>query len=94
MVLPPNQTTQGYLKALEGLLLTAKSNEDKYLYLAKIEKTAKNYKALRKEFSSQTKVPLHADFDRGYFQALESYMKKLERAEPQELQTEDAKKTS
>jgi len=79
---------------LEGLLLTAKSNEDKYLYLAKVEKTAKNFKALRKEFATQTKVPLHADFDRGYFQALEAYMKKLERTEPQELQTENSKKAT
>jgi len=86
VVLPPNQSTQGYLKALEGLLLTAKSNEDKYLYLAKVEKTAKNFKALRREFASQTKNSLHADFDRGYFQALESYMKRLERSPPPEPQ--------
>jgi hypothetical protein len=79
---------------MEGLLLTAKSNEDKYLYLAKIEKTTKNFKMLRKEFASQTRAPLHADFDRGYFQALESYMKKLERSEPQEPEPEDSRKAA
>ena len=80
--LPSTEAAKGYLKALEGLLLTAKSNEDKYLYLSKIEKTPKNFKTLRREFSQQTKNALHGDFDRGYFQALESYMRKLEHAEP------------
>ena len=80
--LPSTDSAKGYLKALEGLLLTAKSNEDKYLYLSKIEKTPKNLKTLRREFSQQTKNGLHGDFDRGYFQALESYMRKLEQAEP------------
>ena len=83
-MLPPNQSSQGYLKALEGLLLTAKSNGDKYLYLAKIESTPKNLKTLRKEFAAQSKNSLHADFDRGYFQALESYIKKLEHSAPQQ----------
>ena len=80
--LPSTESAKGYLKALEGLLLTAKSNEDKYLYLSKIEKTPKNFKALRREFSQQAKNGLHGDFDRGYFQALESYMRKLEHAGP------------
>ena len=80
--LPSTEAAKGYLKALEGLLLTSKSNEDKYLYLSKIEKTPKNLKTLRREFSQQAKNGLHGDFDRGYFQALESYMRKLEHAEP------------
>jgi hypothetical protein len=82
------------LKALEGLLLTAKSNEDKYLYLAKIEKTPKNFKTLRREFAGQAKNSLHADFDRGYFQALESYMRKLERSGLPEPQPESSGKTA
>jgi hypothetical protein len=82
--LPSTESAKGYLKALEGLLLTSKSNEDKYLYLSKIEKTPKNLKTLRREFSQQAKNELHGDFDRGYFQALESYMRKLEHAGPAE----------
>jgi hypothetical protein len=92
VVLPPNESTQGYLKALEGLLLTAKSNEDKYLHLAKIDKTVKNFKTLRREFATQAKNPLHAEFDRGYFQALESYMRKLERSGPPEQQPTNSRK--
>ena len=60
------------------MLLTAKSSDDKYLYFSKIEKTPKNLKALRREFGQQVKNPLHGDFDRGYFQALEDYVKVLE----------------
>ena len=72
---------RGYLKALEGLLLTAKSNDDKYLYLSKIEKTQKKLRELRKEFSTHTTSALHTDYDKGYFQALENYIRSLERAD-------------
>jgi hypothetical protein len=75
------------------LLLTAKSPDDKYLYLSKVEKTQKNFKALRREFSQQTKNALHSDFDRGYFQALEAYAKMLEQSAPTEQPT-NAKKAS
>jgi hypothetical protein len=91
-VLPSTETAKGYLKALEGLLLTAKSTDDKYLYLAKIDKTQKNLKTLRREFSQQTKNALHSDFDRGYFQALEAYAKILEHADSSE-QPPNEKKT-
>jgi hypothetical protein len=68
------------------LLLTAKSSDDKYLYLSKIEKTQKNLKALRREFGQQAKNGLHSDFDRGYFQALEAYVRMLERSSlPEQL---------
>jgi hypothetical protein len=69
---------------LEGLLLTAKSTDDNYLYLSKVEKTPKNLKTLRKEFGQQAKNTLHGDFDRGYFQALEAYVKVLEHSNPPE----------
>ena len=72
---------RGYLKALEGLLLTAKSNDDKYLYLSKIEKTQRKLRELRKEFTNHTTSALHSDYDKGYFQALENYIRSLERAD-------------
>jgi hypothetical protein len=90
-VLPSTESAKGYLKALEGLLLTAKSTDDKYLYLSKVEMTQKNLKTLRREFSQQTKNALHADFDRGYFQALEAYAKVLEHIDSTE-QAPNAKK--
>ena len=90
-VLPSTESAKGYLKGLEGLLLTAKSTDDKYLYLAKIEKSQKNLKTLRRDFAQQTKNPLHADFDRGYFQALESYARLLEQSGPGPAQPPNAK---
>jgi hypothetical protein len=43
------------------------------------------------EFGQQTRNALHGDFDRGYFQALEAYVKVLEDSSPAE-QPADAKK--
>jgi hypothetical protein len=81
--IPATESAKGYLKALEGLLLTAKSTDDKYLYLSKIETTPAKVKTLRREFGQQhTANVLHSDYDRGYFQAVESYLKKLEREGP------------
>ena len=81
--IPATESAKGNLKACEGLLLTAKANSDKYLYLSKIEKTQKQLKTLRKEFAAQVANSLHTDYDRGYFQVLVGYVKKLEQAEPQ-----------
>jgi hypothetical protein len=72
--------------------LTAKSNDDKYLYLSKIDKTPKKLKVLRREFASHTRSSLHSDYDKGYFRALESYVRKLEHSNvPQELPIEGKK---
>ena len=80
--IPATESAKGYLKALEGLLLTAKSTDDKYLYLSKIEMQAISLKTLRKEFEQHNANALHSDYDRGYFQAVESYLRKLEREGP------------
>ena len=76
--MPGTEAGKGYLKGLEGLLLTAKSNDDNYLYLSKIEKTEKKLRALRREFTNHTKSNLHSEYDKGYFQALENFARKLE----------------
>lgn len=78
--IPATETAKGYLKGLEGLLLTAKSTDDRYLYLAKIDKTPTKLRTLRREFAVQGTNVLHADYDRGFFMALETYMRKLERS--------------
>jgi len=78
---PVTEDTRGYLKACEGLLLTAKAGDDRYLYLSKIEKTQTHLKKLRKEFAAEKAKDLHTEYDKGYFRLLESFMRKLERAE-------------
>jgi len=78
--IPATEGAKGYMKGLEGLLLTAKSTDDRYLYLSKVEKTPTKLKTLRREFAAQGTNVLHSDYDRGFFLALETYMRKLERS--------------
>ena len=77
-----SEQDRGYLKAVEGLLLTYRSSDDKYLYLTNIELTAKNVEALKKEFNEQATSPLHEDYDKGYFSALGDFMRATERIRP------------
>lgn len=68
--------SRGYVKALEGLLLTNRSNNDKYLYLPKAlgNRSEEAIKSLRNEFAEFVSNELHGDYDRGYFKALEEYL--------------------
>jgi len=72
----------GYLKALEGLLLTYRSSNDRYLYLTNVELTSKNVEALKKEFSEQAESQLHANYDKGYFSALADFMRAVGKLRP------------
>ncbi len=81
-----SQKSAGYLKALEGLLLSRKANGDAYIYLNRIEPTAKNYHKLNREFSRNAKSVLQGEYDRGYFQALAESMQILEKLSPQVIE--------
>ena len=74
------ERAKGYLKAYEGLILTVKAGSDRYLYFSKMEKTQKHLRAIRREFVAQAADQLHTDYDRGYFEVLENYVRKLERS--------------
>ena len=67
---------KGYVKALEGLLLTYKSNDDKYIYLprALANPTEESVKQLREEFGRFASNEIHGEYDRGFFKALEDYV--------------------
>jgi hypothetical protein len=67
---------KGYVKALEGLLLTYRSNDDKYIYLprALANRTEESIKQLREEFGSFSSNEIHGEYDRGFFKALEDYV--------------------
>jgi len=77
-----SEQDRGYLKAVEGLLLTYRSSDDKYLYLNNVELTAKNVEALKKEFNEQTASPLYESYDKGYFSALGDFVKTVSRLKP------------
>ena len=70
------QWSRGYVKALEGLLLTYRNDDDKYIYLPKAfaSKNAENTEALRKDFAEFSANELHGEYDRGFFKALEDYV--------------------
>ncbi len=77
-----SEWNKGYLKALEGLLLTLRSNDSRYLYLQRIEVEEKSVKKLKEEFKKHSASELHGDYDRGYFAALTDYALVLDRVKP------------
>ena len=67
---------KGYVKALEGLLLTFRTNDDKYIYLPKMLgiRGEESINQLRKDFGEFAANEIHGEYDRGYFKALEDYV--------------------
>lgn len=60
---------QGYLQALNGILLMQKTN-DPYAFLSNINFSDKSeIRKYRLEFLQYAKDGLHADYDRGFFSA-------------------------
>jgi hypothetical protein len=72
----------GYLRALEGLLLTFRTGNDGYLYLTNTELTAKNVELMKREFREQAANSLHAGYDKGYFTALTDFVKAVSKLRP------------
>ncbi|TMI43059.1 DNA repair and recombination protein RadA [Candidatus Bathyarchaeota archaeon] len=70
-----SQWSRGYVKALEGLMLTYRNNDDKYIFLPRVlaNRTEDTISNLKKEFSEFAANELHGDYDRGYFKALDDY---------------------
>src|SRR4030066_1499895 len=61
---------RGYFRALYGMYLSRKSNNDNYALFSKIDVTDKvALHEYKREFLEHTKNGLHGDFDRGYFSA-------------------------
>jgi len=73
----------GYLRALEGMLLSWRSDDDRYAFLPGLNLTdRKELRRYREEFRRHAEGSLHADYDRGYFSAWAECMRVLERAKP------------
>jgi len=87
-----SEWNRGYLKALEGLLLTLRSNDNRYLYLQRVKLEDKMVKRLKEEFKRHSASELHADYDRGYFAALTDYASTLEAVKPWTRLGEDTEK--
>jgi len=69
---------RGYFRALYGMLIARKSNNDNYAFLSKLDLNDKNVlQNYRKEFRGHVKSKLHGDFDRGFFSAWAKFMRIL-----------------
>jgi len=84
-----SEWNRGYLKALEGLLLTLRSNDNRYLYLQRVKLEDRTVKKLKEEFKRHSSSELHAEYDRGYFAALTDYASTLETVRPWTSLNED-----
>jgi hypothetical protein len=71
---------RGYFRALYGMLLSRKSNNDEQAFFSKLDLSDKAaVHGYRREFLDHTKNGLHGDFDRGYFSAWADCMRILVR---------------
>jgi hypothetical protein len=87
---------KGYLKGLEGLLLTYRTNDDKYIYLPRAlsNRTEESVNLLRKEFGEFASNEIHGEYDRGYFKALEDYVTLLSSLKSAAVSRTDPDETS
>ena len=83
------ERSRGYLQALQGILLSNRSNNDHYAFLSNISLNDKSaIEKHRRDFLKQTRDSLHAEYDRGFFTAWADFTKILLRLENiPELQT-------
>ena len=73
-----NDWNRGYFRALYGMYLSRKNNNDEYAFFTKLDLSDKvNLHAYRKEFLDHMRNGLHGDFDRGYFSAWADCMRVL-----------------
>lgn len=64
---------QGYINAMEGLLLSVRSGDERDFY-NRNNLAAKGLKAYREEFKEMRKSPIRSQFDSGYFAAWSDIM--------------------
>lgn len=69
---------RGYFRALYGILLARKSNDDQYVFLSRLDFNNKDeLQNYRREFLKHARNRIHADYDRGFFSAWADYMRLL-----------------
>lgn len=79
---------RGYFRALYGMYLTRKNNNDNYAFFSKLDLTDKPALHMyRREFLDHMRSGLHGDFDRGFFSAWADCMRILTRMDIQNPQS-------
>jgi hypothetical protein len=73
-----NEFNSGFLRALNGMILAHRSNDDQYVFLSSMNfNNRRELIKYRREFSGHIKNKLHSDYDRGFFKAWTEYMRVL-----------------
>ncbi len=73
-----NEFNKGFLRALNGMILAHRSNDDQYVFLSSMNfNNRQELIKYRREFSRNVKNKLHSDYDRGFFKAWTEYMRVL-----------------
>ncbi|MGB9914185.1 MAG: hypothetical protein ACPLIG_01315 [Candidatus Bathyarchaeales archaeon] len=71
---------RGYFRALYGMYLSRKNNDDSYAFFTKLDlNDTEALHKYRREFLDHMRNGLHGDFDRGYFSAWADCMRILSR---------------
>ena len=71
---------RGYFRALYGMYLSRKNNDDSYAFFSKLDLSdTEALHRYRREFLDHMRNGLHGDFDRGYFSAWADCMRILTR---------------
>ena len=61
---------RGYIQALNGIILTQRSNSDRYSFLSNLDlDNVEMLERSNKEFIRHSEDALHTDYDRGFFSA-------------------------
>lgn len=78
---------RGYFRALYGMYLSRKNNDDSYAFFTKLDLSdTEALHKYRREFLDHMRNGLHGDFDRGYFSAWADCMRILSRMSVPSLQ--------
>ncbi|MEJ5327981.1 MAG: hypothetical protein WHU54_07035 [Candidatus Bathyarchaeia archaeon] len=82
---------RGYFRALYGMYLSKKNNDDSYAFLSKLDLSdTEALHKYRREFLDHMRNGLHGDFDRGYFSAWADCMRILSRMNISLAQSSDS----
>jgi len=84
----------GYYRALQGMLLTRRNNNDQYSFFASLDQNDKHvFQNARRDFQERSESRLYADYDRGYFSAWAEYMRVLMKMQKTAMLTSITKAT-
>ena len=75
-ILKGSEWEQGFLNALEGMLVAQRSGDTRYMYLSRLDlKNQRRMDEARRSFQAEARNPLEGGFDRGFFSAWVEFLR-------------------